>query len=219
MEHDGHYKIRVIDVLIMEKFKGKYRIPSARLQTWDYGWNGAYFITICTKNRINYFGKIIDRKMQLSHIGIVADVLWYEIKNHARHLQLGDFVVMPNHIHGILVLNNDNCDRNNENCHDDRRRDKACLVSTETTTTTTGTANENRTIGQQRFQNQGRNTISSIVGGYKSAVTKHVHRLGYGFAWQPRFHDYVIRNHTAYHRIVKYIRKNPQNWQEDRFYD
>ena len=182
----------------MEKFKGKYRIPSARLQTWDYGWNSAYFITICTKNRINYFGKVVDGKMQLSHIGIVADILWYEIKNHAHHLELGEFVVMPNHVHGILILNND-C-----NHHDhDHRRDKACLVST---------------IGQQRFQNQGKNTISSIIGGYKSAVTKHAHRLGYQFIWQPRFHDHIIRNDTAYNYIVEYIQNNPQNWHQDKFY-
>ncbi len=183
----------------MEKFKGKYRIPSARWQTWDYGWNGAYFITICTKNRINYFGTVANRKMQLSHIGIVANILWYEIKNHADHLELGEFVVMPNHIHGILILN-------------DKRRDKACLVST-------GLTNNNKTIGQQRFQNQGKNTISSIVGGYKSAVTKHIRRLGFDFAWQPRFHDYIIRNDVAYYRIVEYIEKNPQNWNQDKFYN
>ncbi len=76
-----------------------------------------------------------------------------------------------------------------------------------------------RTIGQQRFQNQGKNTISSIVGGYKSAITKHFRRLGYEFAWQSRFHDYIIRNDIAYNRIVEYIQKNPQNWNRDKFYD
>ena len=131
----------------MDKFKGKYRIPSARLQSWDYGWSGAYFITICTKDKIHYFGEVIAEKMQLSHVGILADVFWYEIKNHAQNVELGNFVVMPNHVHGILLLNGN-----------DNRRDKACLVST--------TTNDNQTIGQQRFQNQGKNTISSIVGGY-----------------------------------------------------
>ncbi len=191
----------------MEKFKGKYRIPSTRLQNWNYGWNGAYFITICTKNRIHYFGKVVNRKMQFSHIGIVADILWYEIKHHADRIELGEFVVMPNHIHGILILNDQNCDRNeNDN---DKRRDKACLVST----------TNNKTIGQKRFQNQGKNTISSIVGGYKSAVTKHVRRLGYQFTWQSRFHDYIIRNDLEYDRIVKYIQNNPQNWHNDKFCD
>lgn len=183
----------------MKKFQGKYRISSTRLQNWNYGWNGAYFITICTKNRIHYFGKVINGKMQLSHMGIVADILWYEIKNHANGIELGGFVVMPNHIHGILILNHN------------PRRDKACLVSTNNT--------NNKTIGQKRFQNQGKNTISSIVGGYKSAVTKHVRRLGYQFAWQSRFHDYIIRNDREYDRIAKYIQNNPQNWEQDKFSD
>ncbi len=109
----------------MKKFKSKYRIPSARLQTWDYSNNGAYFITICTKNKHHYFGEIIHGKMQLSHIGVLAGVLWYEIKNHALNIELGDFVVMPNHVHGILLLN----DGNNHNYHHVSRRDKVCLIS------------------------------------------------------------------------------------------
>ncbi|MEM8676903.1 MAG: transposase [Cyanobacteria bacterium P01_G01_bin.67] len=197
----------------MEKFKGKYRIPSIRLQNWNYGWNGAYFITACTKNRIHYFGKVVNGKMQFSHIGIVADILWYEIKNHADRIELGEFVVMPNHIHGILILNNKNCDRNFNNNDNQCSRDKACLVSTTTTT------DNDQTIGQKRFQNQGKNTISSIVGGYKSAVTKHVKRLGYQFTWQSRFHDYIIRNDVEFDRIVKYIQNNPQNWHRDKFCD
>ena len=187
----------------MEKFKGKYRIPSARLQSWDYGWDGAYFITICTKDKIHYFGAIANGEMRLSHLGILADVLWYEIKHHAHNLELGDFVVMPNHVHGILILNNNY----NRDCDG---RDKACLVST--------VNNINPNIGQQRFQNQGKNTISSIIGGYKSAVTKHARRLGYEFAWQPRFYDHIIRNDKSYNYIAEYIKRNPRTWQEDKFY-
>ena len=134
-----------------ELFKNQYRTPSARLQSWDYGWNGYYFITICTKNRACYFGEILENKMQLSHIGVLAYVFWNEIKNHAENIILGEFVVMPNHIHGILIL---------EKSDDDNGRDKACLVST-------GLGTE-QSVGQQRFQNQGKNTISSLVGGYKS---------------------------------------------------
>ncbi|WP_229598209.1 transposase [Runella aurantiaca] len=87
-----------------EKFQNKYRIASARASWWDYGWNGAYFITICTKNREHFFGKIVDSKMQLSSIGVLADVFWHEIKNHAKNVELGAFVVMSIHIHGILIL-------------------------------------------------------------------------------------------------------------------
>jgi hypothetical protein len=73
----------------MDKFRNKYRIPSARLQPWDYRWAGAYFITICTANRIHYLGEIENRKMVLSPIGVLADGFWHEIKNHAQKRGIG----------------------------------------------------------------------------------------------------------------------------------
>ncbi len=191
-----------------EKFRGKYRIPSARLQSWDYGSNGMYFITICTSDRRRFFGEIVKGKMMLSHVGILADVLWYEIKNHGKNVELAEFVVMPNHIHGILILNN---------LHH-LGRDKACLVSTTNNVANTTNAKTNP-IGGDRFQNQGKNTISSIVGGYKSAVTKHAHRLGFDFYWQSRFHDHIIRNEQSYLQIAEYVINNPRNWRDDCFYD
>jgi len=74
-------------------------------------------------------------------------------------------------------------------------------------------------FAQQRFQNQGKNTISSIVGSYKSAVTKHAHRLGFEFDWQTRFHDHIIRNDAEYQRINDYIETNPEHWDEDKFFN
>jgi REP element-mobilizing transposase RayT len=88
-----------------DKFQNKYRIPSARLQNWDYGWNAAYFITICTQNRECYSGKIIGEKMFLSEIGTVVQQYWNEIPTHFPFVELGEFVVMPNHVHGIIVIN------------------------------------------------------------------------------------------------------------------
>ncbi len=192
-----------------EKFKGKYRIASARLQSWDYGSNGMYFITICTGDRRHFFGEVVQGKMVLSHVGIIADVLWYEIKNHAKNIELGEFVVMPNHVHGILILNNSN---------DSGSRDKACLVSTANNAINTTNGIDRNSIGKNRFQNQGKNTISSIVGGYKSAVMKHARRLGFNFYWQSRFHDHVIRDERSYLRIAEYIINNPRNWRDDCFY-
>ncbi len=90
------------------KFKNKYRIESTRLQKWDYGWDAAYFITICTKDRGHFFGNIVDGKMQFSPAGAIANVLWHEIKNHAKNLELGEFVVMPDHVHGIIILDGNN---------------------------------------------------------------------------------------------------------------
>ena len=91
-----------------EKYQNKYRISSARLQSWDYGWVGEYFITICTKDRLHHFGKIVNGEMILSNIGVIANLMWYEIRNHQKNVELGEFIVMPNHVHGILILNNIN---------------------------------------------------------------------------------------------------------------
>jgi REP element-mobilizing transposase RayT len=86
------------------KYKNKYRIESARLKNYDYRKNGSYFITICTKNREHFFGEIENDEMNLSKTGIIADVLWYEIANRLPNISLGEFVIMPNHIHGIIEI-------------------------------------------------------------------------------------------------------------------
>jgi len=140
--------------------------------------------------------------MNLSEAGCLAGVLWYEIKNHAKNIELGEFVVMPNHIHGVLILNGNN-NRNNDDGHNVETRHALSLQAPEST------------IGKQRFQNQGKNSISSIVGGYKSALTKHAGRLGFQFAWQSRFWEHIIRDEAEYHRIEEYIVDNPKRWAMD----
>ncbi|NCC74287.1 MAG: hypothetical protein EOM06_12955 [Sphingobacteriia bacterium] len=90
-----------------DKFRDKYRIPSARLQSWDYGWNAKYFVTICTRLMVHHFGRVINGKMQLSEPGIFAEKFWYEIPYHFPFVILDAFVVMPNHIHGIIIINKD----------------------------------------------------------------------------------------------------------------
>lgn len=200
-----------------DKFQNKYRIASARLQTWDYRWAGAYFITICTKNRAHYFGEITEGKMQLSTIGVIADILWYETKNHANNVELGEFVVMPNHIHGVLILNEKDNDNVNNNDNNGDNVETGYALSLQTTVQTTEPTAEKTTI-QNRFQNIGKNSISSIIGGYKSAVSKHSNRLGYEFGWQTRFHDHIIRDEKSFQTISKYIINNPAKWEEDKFY-
>jgi REP element-mobilizing transposase RayT len=178
-----------------EKYKNKYRSASARAQWWDYGWNAAYFVTICTKNRAHYFGDIQNGKMVRSHVGVLADVLWHEIKHHAKFVELDAFVVMPNHVHGIFIF--------------DQPGDGDG----------TAAAANDQSPGQKRFRNQGKNTLSSVVGSYKSAVTKHARRLGYEFAWQTRFYDHIIRNEASFQRIATYIENNVKNWKGDKFYE
>jgi len=189
-----------------DKYQNKYRIPSARLQNWDYRWAGAYFITICTQNRECLFGEVENGQMKLSPVGIIADVLWYEIKKKKKNIELDAFVVMPNHVHGILILNG-NCE-NDINILDDVETGHALSLQPE--------KQPQQTIGQKRFQNIGKNSVSSIIGSYKSSVTKHAHRLGYNFAWQPRFHDIIIRDNDSFIKIQTYIIENPIKWGDDK---
>ena len=87
-----------------DKFKGKYRIASTRWAAWDYSSNAAYFITICTANRAHDFGRGMDRKMILSTLGQSAQDCWDEIPTHFPFVELGEFVVMPNHVHGVVII-------------------------------------------------------------------------------------------------------------------
>lgn len=87
-----------------DRFQEKFRISSARLRNWDYGWNGIYFITICTAGHDPFFGVAENNKMVLSEIGLTAQSLWLEIPVHFDYIQLNTFVIMPNHIHGIIII-------------------------------------------------------------------------------------------------------------------
>lgn len=157
--------------------------------------------------------------MNLSRIGIIADLCWQEINNRRKNLELGEYVIMPNHIHGILKLNdiNSNNDDNGETGENVAYTRHALYLSESESETKTVTE-PTKSPGQKRFRNPGKNTISSIIGSYKSAVTKHAHRFGFDFAWQSRFHDHIIRNQGEYQRIEKYITENPSKWLDDRFY-
>ena len=200
----------------MDKFRNKYRISSARAQWWNYGWDAACFVTICTKNRQLHFGEIENERMILSDVGKIAEQCWKEIPGQGENIELGVNVIMPNHVHGILILNG-NVDPQasaGNTSSGDACRDKACLVST----LATETEPPNQTVGQSRFQHPGRNTISSILGGYKSAVSKLVARSGLEFGWQSRFHDHIIRDEEEYHRISDYILNNPATWDNNKFF-
>jgi putative transposase len=203
------------------KFQNKYRIDSTRLKNWDYGNNGAYFITICTKNRELFFGNIFNKKMCLNKIGNFAEKFWLEIPKHFPFVELGNYVVMPNHVHGILIVNrNDDVNvetlhcnvsnaektiNNNVNKHETLQ----CNVSTDET-------NKNEYFSKISPKS---GTISTIIRSYKSVVSKNAHFVKTNFDWQSKFHDHVIRNSESFERIQNYIEKNPENWNEDKFYN
>ena len=169
----------------MDKFRGKYRIKSARWEKWDYGWNGAYFVTIVTQNRLHYFGRIIDGEMQLSDLGKIAQKFWYEIPVHFPFVVLDAFVVMPNHIHGIIIIDK----------HDVETPDSG--VST----------------GNNKRWKPG--TLGVIVNQYKRACTIEARQIVPDFGWQSRFYDRVIRDGNEFNKIRFYILNNPGNWEND----
>jgi REP element-mobilizing transposase RayT len=250
----------------MDKYKNKYRIPSARAQWWDYAWDASYFITICTRNMKHFFGRVRNGKMELSPIGIIADACWHDLPNHAKNIALGEHVVMPNHIHGIITLSGNAAPIESQpplvqtrpalsppSTAAEDSPNKADLPKANLAKADLAKANLAKadlpeaklpkadlpeaalseeylssdfedfsdlpqTPGQMRFRNPGKNTLSTILGGYKSAVSREAAKAGFDFAWHARFHDHIIRDVGEYQRITNYIQSNPSNWEKDKYY-
>lgn len=198
------------------KFRNKYRIPSNRLKNWDYGSNSAYFITICTKNREYFFGEINNGKMQLNELGKNAVQFWMEIPNHFPFIELGNFVVMPNHTHGILII-----DKPVDNRAVDTPNVEMPNLGISTGCISTGLS----TVDPQKPKpkNGGKidewkpGTIGVIINQYKRMVTIHNRKINPNFAWQSNYHDHIIRNSKSFENIQNYIENNPAQWKEDRF--
>ncbi len=188
-----------------EKYNNKYRISSTRLAEWDYGANAQYFVTICTKDREHYFGAVIDNTMQLSPAGKLAQKHWQAIPGKFPFVVLDVFVVMPNHIHGVIII-----DKNDEYRGRDGR-DAINRVSTTTTTTTKHggiTGNKNPMLWDN---------LSRVIRWYKGRVSFELHKQNAGFAWQSRFYDHVIHNERSHRTIVEYIKNNPLKWEKDNY--
>jgi REP element-mobilizing transposase RayT len=198
-----------------DKFQNKYRISSARLSAWDYSSNGAYFITICTAKRQNYFGEIINAETHLSEIGKKVYECWYNIPNHFPHFYLDEFIIMPNHIHGIVLIEKPYID-NGKGFNVVETRHALSLRKTDTGLSKPDT--EESKQPHPRFRNPGKNTISSMIGSFKSAVTKYCNENRLLFGWQSRFHDHIIKDNDEFHRIRNYIMNNPANWEADKFF-
>jgi putative transposase len=173
---------------IAPKFKNKYRIESARLKNWDYSANGAYFLTICTKNRERILGKVVCGETVLSDIGKIVAAEWATSFQIRAELFGDEFCILPNHIHGIVFIN--------------KPENTVVVVETH---------------GRASLPRRPK-SISSFIAGFKSAATKKINefRNSPGVpVWQSRFHDHIIRDQDALQRIRRYIRENPQNWKED----
>ena len=182
-----------------EKFRKKYRIKSARLKNWDYSHKGAYFLTICSKNKECFFGDIVDGKMQLSKIGKIVVEEWKKTSKVRENIELGEWIVMPNHLHGILIIYNDfNGKTENELLNRSKEyKGKHPQMSKISPT---------------------KNSISNAIKFFKRQTTIRSRKIDSKFAWQSRFYDHIIRNEKSYQTITGYIVHNPQRWQKDKLY-
>ena len=187
-----------------DKFKNKYRNGTFRLQSWDYNSKGFYFITICTQNREHYFGEIQNGKMILSEIGKFAEKYWLEIPNQFSFIRLHEFVVMPNHVHGILEIKNDN-NIGLIGCWDAINR----VPTTNHTEINGGFAG----IKNPMFHDN----ISRVIRWYKGRCSFEMRKIHADFQWQKLFHDHIIRNQQSFENISRYIINNPKNWKGDMF--
>ncbi len=182
-----------------EIFLNKYRIPSARASWHGYN-SGIYFVTICTKNREHYFGEIINGEMQLSIIGLIAKKCWQEIPQHFPHVEIPIWVVMPNHIHGIIMIEQPLETQNYVDMHNPIETQNFASLQQQT--------------NANRFGPQSKN-LASVIRGFKIGVTKFARQNDIPFVWQPRFYDRIIRNNDELNRIVLYIEQNIAKWDED----
>lgn len=187
---------------------------SVRLKGYDYSRAGAYFITICCNNRICRFGNIIvgdglaPAQMMLNEYGIIAYNEWIKLSQRFANFELDVFQIMPNHMHGIIVLTNVRAGftpAQNDNAQNDMVDDIRAGASPAP-------------------------TIFDIVGAYKSLAANgclDIWKLKWagaspaptmGKLWQRNYHEHIIRDEQAYQTISNYIINNPAKWNDDKFY-
>lgn len=171
----------------------KHDRRSVRLRGYDYASAGAYFVTLCVQDRHCLFGAVVDEEMQLSECGRIAVEKWQRTAAVRANVAVDAFVVMPNHVHGIIVIAED-----------------ASPVGATRRVAPTPTP--------EQPHGPKPNSIGAIVGQYKSIVTKRIRRAGLVpyFAWQRSFYDRVIRNDRELNATRRYIVENPLRWHFDR---
>lgn len=161
---------------------------SIRLQEYDNTQEGAYYVTICTYNRECILGEMLDGDVRLGVYGRIALDRWEDIPAHFPQADLDEFVVMPNHVHGIIVILGE------------KGRGKAYLAPT------------------PEFGKPIPGSLSVVVGSFKSAVTKRINDVRGtpgATVWQRGFYEHVIRDEDDLNRVRQYIVENPLHWERD----
>ena len=182
-----------------DRFADKYKLKSSRLKNFDYSSSGIYFITICTYRHNNFFGKIINQQMELSKIGLIVNQCLIDIPKHFSNITLDEYTVMPNHVH--LLLNLETTSFNPVETHHDASLTKRY-----------------NNYFYHRIAIRSSQTIPLIIKQFKSAVTRQINPKTIFFAWQPRYHDIIIKNEKELLLIKNYIKNNVVNWEKDRYF-
>lgn len=169
-----------------------------RLQGYDYSQAGEYFITVCVRDRAHLFGQVIDSRMRLSPVGEIARHAWRSLQEWFPYVILDCYALMPNHIHGVLLLMPENQFRM-EPANGGREN----KTPAERDSTKTGTPPK---------------SLCSVIQAYKSAVTREYHQQfsGHGQLWQRGYYDHVIRDERGLERIRDYVTWNPAQWELDK---
>ena len=214
---------------------------SIRLRNWDYSSPGAYFITLCVKDREWLFGEVQNGKMMLNQYGEIADAYWRKISDIRNYVRLDEYIVMPNHFHGIIILKPSFVGATDPVAREEGK--KETLVATDpvarkekkrefnwatgSVAPTSEEKEKNRATGsvapaKSRKEDRPRGplpgSIGAIIGQYKSVVTKTINELRRTpgrDVWQRDYYDHIGRYDRELYRIRVYIRNNPMQWEFD----
>jgi len=191
-------------------FLEKYRIGSSRKRGHDYTSPGAYFITINTDAKINWFGSIENGIMRLSPIGEIIKDEWLKSESIRDNIQLDEYIIMPNHIHGIIIIDDSPVET---------ARWAVSFSNEEVSVSNEGVSvfSKGISVSNKGDKNQHRkmtlkpNSIGSIIGQFKSICTKKIRKEGYKyFKWQNRYYDHIIKDEKEFSKIRHYIKLNPK---------
>ncbi|MTJ08208.1 transposase [Anabaena sp. UHCC 0204] len=185
---------------------------SIRLKGYDYSQQGAYFVTICTYQRNCLFGEIVDDEMKLNTNGEITRGSWLSIPRHFQNVGLDEFVIMPNHLHGIIIIAEEGEALAISNDQNQQKLSSQCFAPTTPTTPTTPTGEKIKINGTKP------QSLAAIIQNYKSVSTRQINRINKdkgNVIWQRNYHEHIIRSEEALNNIRQYIVNNPINWLDD----
>jgi len=199
-----------------------HKRKSIRLKGYDYSKCGIYYITICCHARHCRFGEIINDEMVLNEHGKIANDEWGKLTQRFQNFELDIFQIMPNHIHGIIVLTNPAVGAPLAAAPDDADTPFAATPN-DADATSSNEAGVNKGAGVNPAPTNP--TVGDIVGAHKSLVANTCLEIfktknePMGKLWQRNYYEHIIKNERSYHRIAEYILNNPANWQQDKLFN